>query len=178
MMAAGCLPSKDRDNPANYQPWSWTAAKTEVVQKLNDAKVDTWEKARTQLIRMLTETPDLNPLQAEAINTFIYTLESYKTGMAYQTWLSMMAADLSGTVAFPADYITVAGTEMPNAYAYYGSGGLSWAAPYAAGLLALGLQVKPGATAAELFKAMVDTATPFSTGGKLINPAAYLQVLK
>lgn len=178
MTGAGCVPSKDRDDPANYAPWSWTIAKGEIVQKLNDAKVTTWDAARAELIRLLTETPDLDPLQAEAINTFIYTLESYKTGMNYDTWLGMMNADLSGSIAFPADYLTVAGTESAGAYAYYGSGALSWSTPYVAGLLALGLQVKPTATAAEMYQAMMDTATPFSNGGKLVNPAAYLEALK
>jgi len=72
----------------------------------------------------------------------------------------------------------VASTDSANSYAYYGSGGLSWATPYAAGILALGLQVKPTATPAELLKAITDTGTPFVTGGKLVNPVGFIQALR
>jgi subtilisin family serine protease len=175
---AGCLPSKDRDDPANYEIWTWIAAKADVARKLNDASANSWESARAELIRLLTKQPDLYPLQAEAINTFIYLLEVYKTSMAFDAWLATVQGDVSKSLAFPADYITVASVDSDTSYAYYGSGGLTWASPYAAGLLALGLQVKPSATPEELFEALAGTGTVFATGGKLVNPTGFIQALK
>jgi hypothetical protein len=44
--------------------------------------------------------------------------------------------------------------------------------------MALGLQVNPEATQADLIKALMDTGTPFSTGGKLVNPVGFINALK
>lgn len=175
---AGVVPGKDRDNPQNYQQWTWTAAKAWVIQKLKDANANSWATARAELIRLLTEQPDLDSLQAEAINTYIYLVESYKQTSNYDEWISAAAKDPAKAVSVPVDCITIANTDGTNTYTYYGSGGLSWGSPYIAGLMALGLQVKPNATAAELYRDIADTATAMASGGKLVNPVGFIQALK
>ena len=175
---AGALPGEDRDKPDSYKTWTWVTAKAGVVQSLKDGGANSWDSARKELIRLLTEDPNLDSLRAEAINTYIYLMESYKKTMAFDEWLKIAVEDLSGSLAFPVDYITVPNARGKDSYTYYGSGGLSFATPYVAGLLALGLQAKPDATAQELFKSMMDTGTPFATGGKLANPVAFVKALE
>lgn len=175
---AGAPPDKDRDDPASYRAWTWTSTKAEVVAKIRDSGAGSWEAARKELIRLLTEDPDLDSLRAEAINTYIYLMESYKRIMDFDEWLSMVSSDQPGTLAFPVDFITLPNSESSESYTYYGSGGLSWAASYAAGILALGFQVKPEATPYELYIYLMDTGTPFVAGGKLVNPSGFLEALK
>lgn len=175
---AGCRPEKDRDIPENYEMWSWTAVKREVVIKLRQARADSFDSARKELIRLLTEDPNLDPLQAEAINTFIWFLESYRRSGTYDQWLSAMEGQVTGVLCVPADYLTVANGTDDSSYTYYGAGGLSWASAYLAGLLALGLQVKPDARAEELFAALRETATRLEWGGMLVNPPAFVQALR
>jgi len=57
-------------------------------------------------------------------------------------------------------------------YQYCGRGGLSWSIPYAAGVLALGWQVKPNLTAGEIVKLLFETAHLTTDGYKIINPVA------
>ncbi|MEX0974289.1 MAG: S8 family serine peptidase [Bacillota bacterium] len=176
---AGAVPGKDRDDPQNYRPWTWTTAKAWVVQKLKDANANSWESARKELIRLLTEQPDLDSLQAEALNTYIYLTESYKQTSTFDAWFAVApGVQVSEALAIPVDCITIANVDGADTYTYYGSGGLSWATPYIAGLMALGLQVEPSVVPADLFKALNDTGTPFATGGKLVNPAGFIQALK
>jgi serine protease AprX len=59
-------------------------------------------------------------------------------------------------------------------YQYCGRGGLSWSIPYAAGVLALGWQVKPNLTADEIVKLLFETAHLTTDGYKIINPAAFI----
>ena len=175
---AGAVPGSDRDRPENYRAWTWVTAKAAVVDSLKKAGVTSWDAARKELIRLLTEDPELDSLRSEAIDTYIYLMASYKTTMSFDEWMKVAAEDVSGALAFPVDYVTVPNAQGKDGYTYYASGGLSFATPYVAGLLALGLQVKPGASAQELFKAMVDTGTPFETGGKLVNPSAFVDALR
>ena len=175
---AGAPPSKDRDDPESYQTWTWTGAKAGVLKSINDAGAKTWDAAKKELVRLLKEDPDLDSLRAEAINTYIYLMESYRETMSFDEWLKAAAGDLSKSLALPVDFITVPSVQGKDSFTYYGSGGLSWATPYVAGVIALGLQVKPAASAADLFKALFDTGTPFVTGGKLVDPAAFVQALK
>jgi len=168
---AGCLPGKDRDKPENYQLWSWTWAKGEVIAKAAKANLTSWEAFRKELIRLLTQDPDLDSLQAEAIHTYIYLTAIYKDSVPFKEWFSAAAKtasapepkeakEWSGVLAVPCDYLTVPDVNGRNSYTYYGAGGLSWSVPYVAGLLALGLQVNPNATSEGLFNALRDTAVP------------------
>lgn len=63
-------------------------------------------------------------------------------------------------------------------YQYCGRGGLSWSIPYAAGVLALGWQVKPNLTADEIVKLLFKTAHISSDGHKIINPVAFIHEIE
>jgi Subtilase family len=57
----------------------------------------------------------------------------------------------------PMDSRTTAGPAGPKDYAFYRVGGLSWTAPWLAGLYALACQVDPGLTPEVFWKAALDT---------------------
>jgi hypothetical protein len=61
------------------------------------------------------------------------------------------------TLYVPMDSRCTASPTGDNDYVFYRSGGLSWTAPYIAGLYALACQVKPNVTPEEFWKAAMDT---------------------
>ena len=63
-------------------------------------------------------------------------------------------------------------------YQYDGKGGLSWAIPYATGVLAMGWQVKPELTADEMIKILFDTAYADKYNNKYIYPTAFIGYLQ
>lgn len=60
------------------------------------------------------------------------------------------------------------------AYAYWGQGGLSWAIPYAAGVLAMGWQVWPEATGEQMKSLLFQSAHTDNKGAKIINPVRFI----
>ena len=77
----------------------------------------------------------------------------------------------------PVSYRTTAETYEKGSYSYQymGTGGLSWAIPYAAGTLALGWQVNPELTGEEAMKLLSETATINQEGYRIINPLAFVE---
>jgi hypothetical protein len=63
-------------------------------------------------------------------------------------------------------------------YQYNGRGGQSWAIPYAAGVLAMGWQIKPDLTAEQMKKLLFDSAYTNPAGLKIINPSAFIAAVK
>lgn len=61
-------------------------------------------------------------------------------------------------------------------YVYAEGGGFSWAVPYIAGVIALGLQVDPTLTEMETFDYLYKSGYDFH-GGKLINPKGFIQMV-
>ncbi len=61
---------------------------------------------------------------------------------------------------------------------YNGRGGLSWAIPYAAGVLAMGWQVNPELTAEEMKNRLFETAYTTENGHKIINPNKFITHIK
>lgn len=180
---AGCPPGLDRDDPANYKRWSWMIAKEQLVGKLIEAGVSSFEAAREELKCLLTSDPDLDVLRVEAIHTFLYMIElaKFDPAASYEEYLWGMVTYDPETLSVPVDYLTVANVSSPSAYTYYGAGGLSWATPYLAGVLALGLQVNPSATPEELFTALRETAWTFGQEGiqgRLLNPRGFVDALR
>lgn len=180
---AGCPPNLDRDNPANYERWSWLVAKEQLVGKLVEAGVSSLDEAREELKRLLTSDPELDVLRVEAIHAFLYMIELSRLDPAanYEEYLWSMVTYDPGALSVPVDYLTVAGASSPSSYTYFGAGGLSWATPYLAGVLALGLQVNPSATPEELFAALLETAWTYGhegVQGKLVNPRAFVDALR
>lgn len=173
----GCRVEEDRDDPGNYEIWSWAAVKRDITQRLRERQPRSWKDARRLLIRFLTEDPSLDSLQAEVINTLIYLMEFEKKTEDVEQWLARVGDYGTGALAVPVDFLTVAGISDPDAYTFFGAGHLSFATPYVAGLIALGAQVKPGLTMEDAVKALTDTAIPFVSGHKLVNPAGFIRAL-
>lgn len=87
----------------------------------------------------------------------------------------------------PMDGRTAASPSGEAEYAYFAEGGMSWAAPYVAGLYALACQVKPEVTFEEFLSAARSTARPVSVRrdgekdlpyGRVVDPAALLEALR
>lgn len=77
----------------------------------------------------------------------------------------------------PIDNRTVASSDGVNDYAFFGEGGLSWGAPYLAGVITLGLQVNPDLQEDQIYKYLWQTGTPFN-GGFIVNPKAFIEKVK
>jgi Subtilase family len=78
-----------------------------------------------------------------------------------------------GLLYVPMDGRTVADPAGPSDYTFWAAGGLSWTAPYVAGVIALGFQVDPELKAEEIFPLLKTTGTPFRDG-VIINPPAFV----
>jgi serine protease AprX len=65
-----------------------------------------------------------------------------------------------------------------NSYQYTGQGGLSWAIPYAAGVLALGWQVDPTLTNDEIVSLLFSSAYTDADGNRIINPPAFIKAVQ
>jgi hypothetical protein len=82
-----------------------------------------------------------------------------------------------GSLYVPAGNHTIAGREGPEAYTYDRIGGMSWAAPYLAGLAALAFQVNPELDPAIIVRLWQETATKTDVG-PVINPTAFLAAVR
>ena len=80
----------------------------------------------------------------------------------------------------PSCYRTTAeSTRIGNySYQYVGDGGAPSSVPYAAGVFALGWQVKPELTADEIVQILIDTAYVDVQGYKYINPPAFIEYIQ
>jgi hypothetical protein len=63
-------------------------------------------------------------------------------------------------------------------WTYWGNGGLSWAIPYAAGVLAMGWQVNPHLGNDEIVELLFETAYVNTGGYQFINPPAFIEAVK
>lgn len=63
-----------------------------------------------------------------------------------------------------------------NRYVFWEGGGLSWAVPYIAGVIALGVQVDSDLTEEKAFEYLYKSGYDFH-GGKLINPEGFLEMI-
>jgi len=79
-----------------------------------------------------------------------------------------------GLLYVPMDGRSVADQAGPSDYTFWAAGGLSWTAPYVAGVIALGFQVNPELKADEVFALLKATGTPFRDG-VIINPPAFVE---
>lgn len=68
-------------------------------------------------------------------------------------------------------------TNYPS-FQYDGSGGLSWAVPYVAGVLAMGWQVRPDLDGDAMMALLLETAHVDSTGAHIIHPVAFIEALE
>ncbi len=63
-------------------------------------------------------------------------------------------------------------------YCYWGKGGLSWAIPYVAGVLAMGWQVNPELGPEQMKQMLFDSATEGQNGAKVIDPQRFISMVK
>jgi serine protease AprX len=63
-------------------------------------------------------------------------------------------------------------------YQYCGQGGLSWAIPYGAGVLAMGWQVNPDLTGEQMRELLFASAIKTPAGAKIINPVGFITLVK
>jgi subtilase family protein len=63
-------------------------------------------------------------------------------------------------------------------YMYSGRGGQSWTVPYAAGVLALGWQVRPELTAKQALDLLLKSAYQADSGARIINPRGFIRAVK
>jgi subtilisin family serine protease len=56
--------------------------------------------------------------------------------------------------------------------------GVSWAAPYCAGLLALGWQLRPDLTPTQMRTLLFRSASSLPTGEKVINPQEFIRLVR
>ena len=97
---------------------------------------------------------------------------------------NMYISSADNTLSVPASLRTVA--EQPydkdissytHDYTYYGVGGQSWSIPYAAGVLALGFEVKPELTGNDMVEYLFSTAYE-KDDYKYINPPVFIEKLQ
>lgn len=83
-------------------------------------------------------------------------------------------------IGVPCSFRTVAECYSPGeqSYAYWGTGGLSWSIPYAAGVFALGWQVNPELSNETMLSILNQTAYIKKDGSKIINPVAFVDAVK
>jgi hypothetical protein len=72
---------------------------------------------------------------------------------------------------------TTASPTGPNVYTFWRDGGLSWTAPYLAGLAALAYQVNPSIKPARIRRLLVETAHRTEIG-PVVNPPAFIEAAK
>jgi subtilisin family serine protease len=97
----------------------------------------------------------------------------------YEIWTHLRGRDIdeSGTLFVPVDNRTTSSYLADDAYIFWSKGGLSWGAPYVAGVVALGIQVDPSLTNQEISQLLYETGSDFF-GGKLINPSGFIESIK
>ncbi|MHC4259571.1 MAG: S8 family serine peptidase [Planctomycetota bacterium] len=94
--------------------------------------------------------------------------ESYKPGRY---------ADRSNVLRIPAGNRTIASHLGVNVYDYIREGGMSWAAPYIAGLAALAFQVNPDVQPQTIVEQLVETAT-HTKAGPVVNPRGFIESIR
>jgi hypothetical protein len=124
--------------------------------------------------------------RAEATGVLVITCDLEATGLRYGLLRPLGDRDgpggyTAGTYArkgdllVPGDGRAYAGRLGRDAYVYGPVGGMSWAAPWIAGLAALGFQANPGLSPAEIRKYLIESATNMPYGS-VANPERFLEM--
>ena len=185
------VPSWRRD----YQYW---CRALEQILKYNK------DKKKSEQIRVLSVSKVLDPrepnldqwkaLLAKAEQAGIYVIHCSKMGFGagcrfladsddpahYQPcapYQGGSVAHVSGTLFTPVDQRTSASHKAKDAYIFWIDGGLSWGAPYIAGVVACGLQVNPDLAVDQIDKLLYDSGWDFQRG-KLINPLGFVDAAR
>ncbi len=78
----------------------------------------------------------------------------------------------------PAGNRTIASHHGPDVYTFDRTGGMSWAAPYLAGLAALAYQVKPQIDPKTIVDLWLKTATQSDAGPMIVNPVGFIEAVR
>ena len=78
----------------------------------------------------------------------------------------------------PAGNRTIASHHGPDVYTFDRTGGMSWAAPYLAGLAALAYQVKPEIDPKTIVDLWLKTATQSDVGPMIVNPVDFIEAIR
>jgi serine protease AprX len=78
----------------------------------------------------------------------------------------------------PAGNRTIASHHGPDVYTFDHTGGMSWAAPYLAGLAALAYQVKPDIDPKTIVDLWLKTATQSDSGPMIVNPVGFIEAVR
>jgi hypothetical protein len=126
--------------------------------------------------------------RAEATGVLVITCDLEATGLRYGLLRPLPGGGRDGPGGYtagtyarkgdllvPGDGRTYAGRLGRDAYVYGPVGGMSWAAPWIAGLAALGFQASPGLSPAEARKYLVESATDMPYG-RVANPERFLEM--
>jgi len=139
---------------ANFNYWQETLSKAEQ----NGLLVVTCDHSDFliygTLVRIIGKDPD-NPL-------------SYRRGR-YSSAVDILLV--------PAGNRTIASYHGPDMYTFERTGGMSWAAPYLAGLAALAYQVDPKIEPKTIVKLWVETAVQ-TDAGPIVNPTGFIEAVR
>ena len=83
----------------------------------------------------------------------------------------------SGSFFTPIDHRATASHRARDAYTFWTRSGLSWGAPYYAGVVALGMQVNPDLRPDQIDKLLYDSGWDFQRG-RLINPVGFVEAAR
>ncbi|UCG33546.1 MAG: S8/S53 family peptidase [Phycisphaerales bacterium] len=77
----------------------------------------------------------------------------------------------------PADNRTTASHHGPKVYTYWAEGGMSWAAPYLAGVAVLGYQINPDLKPQDVLDALRNSAA-VTDAGHVVNPVGFIEAIR
>jgi hypothetical protein len=83
----------------------------------------------------------------------------------------------TGILLVPAGHRTTAGHEGPEVYTYWTGAGMSWAAPYLAGLAALAYQVDPEIEPKKIVELWMQTAVQ-TDEGLIVSPTVFIECVQ
>jgi len=83
----------------------------------------------------------------------------------------------SDSVLVPTGNRTLASHRGPEVYTFYPEGGMSWAAPYLAGLAVLAFQVNPGIEPKTIVELWIKTAV-HTDAGSVANPPGFIEAVR
>lgn len=188
--SGGRLPlAEERQDPKGMVPFSFLDATINLYELL--LSYDSWEEGRSALMQLLERgeiasrsnfggIPSLDIVTKEKAVDFLRSWDRWqRSGISYHECFQDMLEDyenlIDEAVLVPAESMSTASIASEDDYIYWGSGGLSWATPYLAGVFTLGLQVNPDIDPQQLYRIIVDTAVRTAEGHWAIDPVAAVE---
>jgi hypothetical protein len=132
----------------------------------------------------LGRDPDADPDAVKSLELGLWELADLnQPGSRFA--LNLRRRAMRGALMTPMDARCTASPTGPHDYVFYRSGGMSWTAPYLAGLYALACQVKPTITPEEFIDIAHRTGDPFKLTGseapdipaRVVNPVRLIEAL-